>query len=366
LLYSAILVLLGYMAIRRGSASTTKRVGYAAIALGLSSVVAQWLVPAGMNLLGMTFQGSFDRPSGPDWESTQDESVGLRLLAWQLAFRIFATSPWIGVGPGEFAGAGFSLGLPPALAAREIWTSPHNLVLQLLAETGIAGTALACTGIWIWFRGAIPEFSRAPTSAGWWIVVCASVEMSHALLEYPFWYAHFLALSALVFGIGSASAVRMPTASVRAVLSSGSIAAAILLGITLRDYLRFDLASPIYAGRSLAPDADFQRDLDTLAALSGGLLAPRAELWWFLSVPVSEHGLAAKVTAGTRVIRTWPLFEVVLRQCIFLALAGRESEARLLFSHAIKTFPKRRTAMLQAIESAPLSAHRVLEPLLRP
>lgn len=366
IVYSAIFVLLGVIAVRLGKSMPDKRLGYTAIAIGASSVLVQWLLPASLNFYGATIQGTFYRPSGPDWASTQDESVGLRLQAWQLAIQIFGASPWMGVGPGEFAGAGFALGLPPALATGEIWTSPHNMVLQLLAETGLLGAVLVCLALWTWFRQAAIEFCSRPTPAGWWLTSCASVEITHALLEYPLWYAHFLGITALILGVGSTSTIRMPPLALKAVLACSAIAGAILLGITLRDYLRFDLASPIHAGRSLAPDAEFQSGLDTIAGLRGGLLAPRAELWLFLSVPTTPQALDEKLEIGARVLRTWPTFDVILKQCIFLALAGRDAEAQALLSRALTTFPKRKSTALQTVESAPDPARRVLEPILLP
>ena len=366
MVYSAIFGLLGITAIRLGKSAEDRRLGYAAIAIGASSVLVQWLLPASLSFFGTTIQGTFYRPSGPDWVSPHDESVGLRMLAWQLAIQIAATSPWMGVGPGEFAGAGFALGLPPALATGELWTSPHNLVLQLLAETGLLGTALACLAIWAWFRRSAIEFWSGPTPAGWWLVSCASVEVTHALLEYPFWYANFLGMTALILGIGSTTTIRVSPLALKGVVATSAIAGAFLLGVSLRDYLRFELASPIHAGRSLASDREFQSSLDTMAGLRDGLLAPRAELWLFLSIPATPQALDEKLAIGSRVLRTWPAFEVILKQSLFLALAGRDAEAQALLSRALKTYPKRKSAALQSIESAPMPARRVLEPILSP
>jgi hypothetical protein len=237
-------------------------------------------------------------------------------------------------------------------------------VLQLLAETGLAGAAMVGIGFWSWIRRAIPEYLRAPTPAGWWVLACTGVEIVHALLEYPFWYAHFLGLAALLLGVGSSGSVVTRPLSARAGFASCALIGAVLLGVNLRDYFRFELASPAYAGRSLASDADLQRDLDALARLNGGLLAPRAELFLFLSMPVDASGLAEKIEIGNRVMRTWPLREVVFRQCIFLALAGRDADARSLLRQARVTFANRAKAIRELVHSAPEKARQVLEPVL--
>jgi hypothetical protein len=322
----------------------------------------QWLVPVFLNFLGISIEGGFNRLSAPDWEGDHEESASLRLLGWELALRIFATAPWQGVGPGEFAGAAFANGLPSALAARDIWTSPHNLVLQLLAETGLVGTALALAGLGLWVRSSAPAFYRAPTAAAWWILACVAIEIVHALLEYPFWYAHFLAMTALILGIGAGDSIALPPAAIRALFASSAIAGVAMLGTSLRDYFRFELVSPIYAGRSLAPDREFESGLHTLAGLNTGLLAPRAELWLFLSMPVDEIGLPEKLAMGDRVMRTWPLREVVLRQCVLLALAGREAEARTLLRQARLTFSNREKMIRDIVSSAPEKARKVLDP----
>ena len=86
-------------------------------------------------------------------------------MAWQLAWKLFAAAPWIGVGPGEFAGASFAHGLPIELATELVWTSPHNLVLQLLSETGLVGTVPVAAGFLIWVIGSKGELSRSESPA---------------------------------------------------------------------------------------------------------------------------------------------------------------------------------------------------------
>lgn len=363
-LYSALFAALGYVTMRGTQDGPGRRIGAAAMALAIAGVLMQWLIPIALDFLGISIEGGFNRFAAPDWESERDESISLRMLGWELGLRLFATAPWLGVGPGEFAGAAFAHGLPSALAARDIWTSPHNLVLQLLSETGLAGATMVGIGFWAWIRTAIPEFCRAPTPAGWLVLACAGVEIVHALLEYPFWYAHFLALTALLLGVGAGGSIATRPLAMRTVFASSALIGAVLLGTNLRDYFRFELASPAYAGRSLASEVELQRDLDALARLHGGLLAPRAELFLFLSVPVDANGLAEKLEIGNRVMRTWPLREVVFRQCIFLALAGRDADAQSLLRQARITFANRGKAIRELVYSAPEKARTTLEPAL--
>ena len=100
-------------------------------------IAAHVVVPAlnGALALGNASEGALDRllPSAAI-------NYAPRLGIWQLAWRLFAAAPLTGVGIGEFAGAAFRAGLDPSLTqfGNQVWTSPHNLPLQLLAETGVA------------------------------------------------------------------------------------------------------------------------------------------------------------------------------------------------------------------------------------
>jgi O-antigen ligase len=363
LLYALLFALLGYIEMRRASDMSCRRLGISAITLAIAGVLMQWLVPAGLKAVGFSIEGGFDRNS-VEWESGRDDSTHLRLLGWQLAWRLFITAPWMGVGPGEFAGAGFVHGLPLELAANDLWTSPHNLVLQLLAETGLIGAGLVGAGLLIWLRRSANQFFGSANLALWWVLACTGIEILHAMLEYPFWYSHFLAVTALIMGVGASGGTSFNPTTVRMLFASSAVAGTVLLGINLRDYFRFELSSPIYAGRTLAAESELERDRSTLMQLSRGLLAPKAELFLFLSLSLESGNPSEKIALGERVMHTWPLREVVLRQCIFLALAGREADARGLLNLARITFTNRGKMIHDAVDSAPEKARWVLEPVL--
>lgn len=96
-------------------------------------LVGAWLAP-----------GTRARLSGttPFAEAT----IGGRLLLWQEAVRLIGAHPWLGVGPSRFVD---SIGAfhTPAWAAQvgpyAPPDSPHDVVLQVLTSTGVAGLAAA-------------------------------------------------------------------------------------------------------------------------------------------------------------------------------------------------------------------------------
>jgi ATP-dependent protease HslVU (ClpYQ) peptidase subunit len=78
-------------------------------------------------------------------------------------------------------------------------------------------------------------------------------------------------------------------------------------------------------------------------------------------MPVDETHLPEKLAIGNRVMRTWPLREVVLRQCVLLALAGRDAEARALLEQARRTFPNWERMIRDIVRSAPEKARKTLD-----
>lgn len=366
LIFLGIFALLAYATAHRNEAADVRRLARAAFAIVTGAICAQWLVPIGIDALGIQNSHGFSRQSaGADPGILQDAAANLRLVAWRLAMRLFVSAPWIGVGPEEFAGAAFSTGLPRELAGGELWTSPHNMVLQLLAETGLPAALLVTTGLLAWLRTSAGEFLQTRDVAMWWVLACVGVELVHALLEYPLWYAHFLAVTALVMGVGARGNPFPGQGALRAGLAGSALAGAVMLGIHLAEYVRFDLASPVAAGRSLAPDPEVARDRQSLAQLSRGLLASRAELWLFQAFPLDSADLERKVAVGNRVMRFWPSRNVIMRQSIFLALSGRDREATTLLAHGIQTYGLPTKSMSATLSAAPHGAQQVLRPLTR-
>ena len=364
--YLGLFALLAWLALRRNRAPQSRRLVMVSLLLALGGLLAFTAGPAVLRMLGDAVESGIHRNPAIDAWLERDASVQLRVGIWELAWRLFAANPWLGVGPGQFAGAAFAAGLTPYLGAEGVWTSAHNLALQLLAETGLLGALIVGTGLAIWARHASAEFLRKPDLPLWWVTACAGVGFTHALLEYPFWYAHFLALTALAVGIGSPAGWLLRWPANRAALAATAVAGSALLANILVDYLRFDAASPVAAGRSLAPEHVVLQDRAALRELGKGLLAPRAEMWLFLALPLDSDDLAGKILAGERVLRVWPSEQVVARQSVFLALAGRQREALSLLARGLQTYANRHAEIAAVLAGAPPQARESLQSALQP
>jgi len=119
------------------------------------------------------------------------ENVEPRLQAWLVALRAFAGAPAGRVGIGEFAAPRLSWGsIPRSRGVGEVWTSPHNLPLHLLAETGLVGAVLVLGSLCALGVAGRPALWDGP---GGRVVVdpCrGGIEMIHSLTEFPLWSAH--------------------------------------------------------------------------------------------------------------------------------------------------------------------------------
>lgn len=361
LVYLGYFLFLGWIVLRRYEGGFGRRICIATIALGIIGSQMQWGVPEALKTFGFLVE----RASPSDWTAGVDASTGLRLLVWKLAWELFAAAPFLGVGAGEFPGAGFAHGLPIELSADLVWTSPHNLLLQLLSEVGLVGTVPVAIGLFLWVVDAKNEVQLGKSPAMWWIAACVGVEIIHALLEFPLWYAHFLAITALLMGIGASGGFIVHGIPFRPVLAACSLAGILGLVSTVYDYVRFDLAIPASAGRSLATQTRAIADRAKLRDLRGGLLAPRIEMALFLSLPLDGNDLAENIAMGERVLRIWPSSEVIGRQAIFLAIAGRRDAAAALLSRGMMSSKAQRRKIAMILAEAPPEVRQVLDNMMR-
>ncbi|HTQ75768.1 MAG TPA: Wzy polymerase domain-containing protein [Burkholderiales bacterium] len=259
---------------------------------------------------------------------------------YSLGFRVFVSAPVFGVGLGAFPGAAFDVGLDPSLTrSGEVLSSPHNLLLHLLAESGVLGAALCLGALCVWGWQLARRLSDA-RPALWWSLAVVGVELLHSMLEFPFWSADFLAVAALAMGVGLAPASSsgpMATA-MRAACLGGCAALVLALVVLLGDYVRLDATRITGSAVTLSSAADAKRDAATLRAVARGLLAPVAEQWIVQSAPLDRRDLGEMLERSGRVATFWPSNAVITHRAAFLELDGRAEEARALRERAARTF----------------------------
>lgn len=120
-----------------------------------------------------------------------EQGTGRRSVEWQKALMVFKDYPIWGIGWGGFARESVYLHplFPNAALNSGLFTNCHNLILQLLAETGAIGTAIFVVGVLISLLRRIIFNVSIETL----LILClVGTTMSHSMNEYPLWYIYFL------------------------------------------------------------------------------------------------------------------------------------------------------------------------------
>lgn len=140
-----------------------------------------------LDWFGWEFKGGLDRAIDG---SAIDSS---RQYEWKKAWLIFQSAPLFGHGWGSYSVQGFMIDGLPDFDNRGrtgvLYTHSHNLILQLLAETGLVGTLLVVVAMAYCFCKLIFQRSNPHYI---FVAALALVTLCHSLLEYPLWYTYFL------------------------------------------------------------------------------------------------------------------------------------------------------------------------------
>jgi O-antigen ligase len=262
----------------------------------------------------------------------------IRLYLWKEALLIFANFPLLGAGFGQFAWQHFLLG--PELqnvSISGLYNNAHNVVMQLAAETGLAGLLILFGTLGFWFWHARREHR---TIYQWWGYMVLAIIGIHALLEYPLWYGYFIGIVAVALGLMENKTYRLELRG----LGRLSVAMMLLLGALSLIQL-FQGYKKLETSLRLRPvsstDVSYTPLLrDSLVAVYNyALLRPYAELFMTGMIEPSADHLAEKLTMNEHAMRFVPIAPVVYRQALLLALAERVPEAKAQLKQALWSYP---------------------------
>lgn len=295
----------------------------------------------------------------------QADSGGIRLYLWHESWLMFTQSPWLGVGFGQFAWHHFQL--MPVLQPGNIqglYNNAHNLVFQIAAEAGLSGLLVLFASLGVWLHGMR---YAALDAARWWGCAALGVLAIHSLLEYPLWYAYFMAVAAILLGALDETHYCLELRKAGRM----SIAAILFLGlmtlIQLRSgYQQLKEALVIRPVSGVDGAAEtFRRYRDGLISVHGGsLMTPYAEMFIIALSDVSTDHLGAKLELNDRTMRFIPAPPVVYRQAFFLAQNGQIEEAKRLLEQAIWSYPSNayeHNLLVQLAEKDPAHFSALLE-----
>ncbi len=275
----------------------------------------------------------------------------VRWLMWRQAWLMFSNAPVLGVGFGEYAWNYF---LNIELFAGSVLPGQsrhaHNIVLQLLAETGVLGTACVAfaAGAWAWRSRA-----AAFTAENWWLMALLGVVAIHSMLEFPLWYAHYLGPTAVLMGLAERDGFRSSLgARLRGVLGVMLLMGAVILGATAQNYVQFERWFQNYLRISRDDLASFLGYQEVLFKMDRALLLrPNIELALTGSILPDRNNLADKLEFSATAMRFAPIWPVAYKHVLLLALNGDAEKAATFLRRALLMYPSHAGVFLQALKA---------------
>lgn len=125
------------------------------------------------------------------------EGMNIRYTLLIAAVRVWIENPLFGSGIGELAYQTYLHAQPYDNAG--IDRHSHNLVAQLLAETGLVGFLIAWFAVSVFTAGVIMQATKLKDSRA--ILLILAVLLAYSFTEFPLWHAQFLVLAAIMVGL---------------------------------------------------------------------------------------------------------------------------------------------------------------------
>lgn len=279
----------------------------------------------------------------------------VRLTLWRAALAMFSEHPLLGSGYDSYSREFFTRIADHPINGVGIPEHSHNLFTEIGAEFGLGGLLLLLVTGWGWMRAALRQ--REPTTQ--LAIGLLLVLGIHSMLEYPLWYAHFLAIATIALAAGDArrlSIALMPRHRMLAaiVLLAG---AGVLWGLRA-DYVSLEEAAHGRSGDGTALTAEEQnRRLARLYERS--LLSPYAAMQFAVRMPIAPDELSARLGIVSEVVRFSPIRQAVFREAALLYLDGRQEEAQRALTRAMLGYPAEIDNALALFESDPAIAERI-------
>lgn len=299
--------------------------------LRLAACAVLPLMAAAQLLVGMTG----DTVSTAQRIVAQTSYDSVRANLWLAALDIFREHPLLGAGFDSYSREFFARIDRFPINGAGIPEHSHNLLTEFAAEFGTAGLALLLGTAALWIS-ALRRQLDDPTLLALAILAILGV---HSLLEYPLWYAHFLAIAAIMVCLSDPAGATVGNAARhRAALAATSLCGFVVLASFGHDYLRLEHAAngideerrPISALRQHEIIAD---------AYARSIWQPYAALQFASRMPIGGGETAARLAMTAEALHFSPIRQGVFRQAALLQLAGQTEAASRQLKLAALAYP---------------------------
>lgn len=274
-----------------------------------------------------------------------------RRIEWLKAWQIVQAYPWFGVGFGGFAYqsvwleafAGYD-----KIPENSLFTHSHNLIAQLLAETGVPATLLAAV---VCIVCLLPYWKKAQANAeNAFLTLLAAAILGHSMFEYPLWYLPFLAMFCIILVLSPLPGIEVP---VRQALRKFGAALLLLGGIA---YLVtgmqtfWVLQTSVQPGRS--QQENYQRVETLLGVSSNPFWSYEAEIALSNYLQPSKKDLAVKRRHYEQLVAYRPYPLLLCNLAMLRHWSGDVQGAQDLIVMALATYPANAALVLSRLQYA--------------
>jgi O-antigen ligase len=259
-----------------------------------------------------------------------------RLQLYQASWHVYSDNPLLGSGFGQMAWHEFNHAERVPKLTGTI-SHAHNIILQFLAESGAIGATvlLVCMLAFLWRVKSAPI---SPERWLWWLML--AIMGTHAMLEYPLWYIHFLALASLLLGMGDVQSIKIARLRPQLLISIFAMLWATSLVQIMHDYriVQRWFYQNQHVKLTEARYDEMFKQFQPIRAFSP--LAIYAETQLINTLPLNRDGLQDKLAIYQRLLKAYPTPGLTYNYGILLALDGRQDEAIKHLKHTFMRYPE--------------------------
>ncbi len=271
------------------------------------------------------------------------ESVGTRLFLWQHSIWMVQDSPLLGVGWDAFAWKlteQIGLGNTPNVWGVDQYA--HNIILQLLATTGVLGLLLISAPLVLSISW---QSWRQWSSERIFVVALLAVLLIHSLLEQPLYFAYFSIYGAILMGFVDSKPCLIRWGRLQMVLLSLCVLVLLCFAAYLGSrYKQFE-ALFNHTNTNLGHAKQVDEQLQSLHHVQ--ILKPLVEGYAPELIVPHESSVKEKLALNQRLIRFAPLPENMYRHAALLAENGQLDEAQHQLRKSILVYPNLATNYLE-------------------
>jgi O-antigen ligase len=260
----------------------------------------------------------------------------VRMTLWRAALEMFTEYPLLGAGFDSYSREYFARIERFPINGAGIPEHSHNLLTELLAEFGLAGFALVAGAAALWLGGLHRQRSDATVFLATGILLILGI---HSGLEYPLWYAQFLAIAALMLALGDGRRTPLVFAGRHRLVLAGLAAVGLLTLFSLRnDYMRLEVAAQGQsADGKLIPAATQQAWL--LEIYMQSLWRNQAALQFAARMPIEAEDTGNRLQIMREALHFSPIRQAAFRYAALLQLDGQHDAAKMQLKRAMLSYP---------------------------